>query len=164
MSGTTLPYWDGIVFTFPKSTRLIWITDPKVWTLRVMSHFCNDAFMSVRLLPYWDGYIFTLYNLILLPFISPYTMKLYTFIQNQSTISSYIFRLIFGYGYIFTFQKSIRLIHPIFWGLCIDKRDVMQWFLLPPFIHPLMPTGAFNICCPRDCVSRTANVERTVRH
>ena len=29
---------------------------------------------------------------------------------------------------------------------------------------PLMPNGAFNICCPRDCVSRTANVERTVRH
>ena len=21
-------------------------------------------------------------------------------------------------------------------------------------INPLMPTGAFNICCPRDCVSR----------
>ena len=27
-----------------------------------------------------------------------------------------------------------------------------------------MPTGAFNICCPRDVVSRTANVERTGRH
>ena len=24
-----------------------------------------------------------------------------------------------------------------------------------------MATGAFNICCPRDCVSRTAKVERT---
>ena len=22
------------------------------------------------------------------------------------------------------------------------------------FINPFMPTGAFNICCPRDCVSR----------
>ena len=22
------------------------------------------------------------------------------------------------------------------------------------FVNPLMPTGAFNICCPRDCVSR----------
>ena len=32
-----------------------------------------------------------------------------------------------------------------------------------PF-NPLMPSGAFNICCPRDAVSRTANVERTVRH
>ena len=21
-------------------------------------------------------------------------------------------------------------------------------------LHPFMPTGAFNICCPRDCVSR----------
>ena len=48
--------------------------------------------------------------------------------------------------------------------------------------NPLMPSGAFNICCPRDCVSRhnggtrgspimprdavsrTANVERTARH
>merc|ERR1719154_1047715 len=27
-----------------------------------------------------------------------------------------------------------------------------------------MPTGAFNICCPRGAVSRTANVERTGRH
>ena len=25
------------------------------------------------------------------------------------------------------------------------------------YINPLMPNGAFNICCPRDCVSRTAN-------
>ena len=25
--------------------------------------------------------------------------------------------------------------------------------------NPLMPSGSFNICCPRDCVSRTANVE-----
>ena len=49
-------------------------------------------------------------------------------------------------------------------------------------INPFMPTVAFNICCPRDCVSRhngdtrgapiiprdavsrTANVERTGRH
>ena len=31
-------------------------------------------------------------------------------------------------------------------------------------INPFMPTGAFNICCPRDAVSRTANVERTGRH
>ena len=27
-------------------------------------------------------------------------------------------------------------------------------------INPFMPTVAFNICCPRDAVSRTANVER----
>ena len=26
-------------------------------------------------------------------------------------------------------------------------------------INPLMPSGAFNICCPRDAVSRTANVD-----
>ena len=25
--------------------------------------------------------------------------------------------------------------------------------------NPLMPKGSFNICCPRDAVSRTANVE-----
>ena len=31
-------------------------------------------------------------------------------------------------------------------------------------VNPLMPSGAFNICCPRDCVSRTANVERTGWH
>ena len=31
-------------------------------------------------------------------------------------------------------------------------------------VNPLMPSGAFNICCPRDAVSRTANVERTARH
>ena len=54
--------------------------------------------------------------------------------------------------------------------------------LLRLTINPFMPTGAFNICCPRDCVSRhnggttgspliprdavsrTANVKRTVRH
>ena len=30
-------------------------------------------------------------------------------------------------------------------------------------INPFMPTGAFNICCPRDAVSRSANVELTVR-
>ena len=22
------------------------------------------------------------------------------------------------------------------------------------YVNPFMPTGAFNICCPRDCVSR----------
>ena len=27
-------------------------------------------------------------------------------------------------------------------------------------INPFMPTVAFNICCPRDAVSRTANIER----
>ena len=49
-------------------------------------------------------------------------------------------------------------------------------------LNPLMPSGVFNICCPRDCVSRhnggtsgapimprdavsrTANVEHTARH
>ena len=35
-------------------------------------------------------------------------------------------------------------------------------------INPLMPVGNYSyqffICCPRDAVSRTANVERTVRH
>ena len=25
-------------------------------------------------------------------------------------------------------------------------------------VNPLMPNGAFNVCCPRDAVSRTANV------
>ena len=31
-------------------------------------------------------------------------------------------------------------------------------------VNPFMPTGAFNICCPRDAVSWTANIERTGRH
>ena len=35
-------------------------------------------------------------------------------------------------------------------------------------INPLMPVGNYSyqffICCPRDAVSRTANVERTARH
>ena len=35
-------------------------------------------------------------------------------------------------------------------------------------INPLMPVGNYSyqffICCPRDCVSRTANVEGTARH
>jgi len=30
--------------------------------------------------------------------------------------------------------------------------------------NPFMPTGAFNIYCPRDAFSLTANVERTGRH
>ena len=35
---------------------------------------------------------------------------------------------------------------------------------ISPVLNPFMPTGAFNICCPRDAVSRTANVKRTGRH
>ena len=31
-------------------------------------------------------------------------------------------------------------------------------------LNPFLPTVAFNICCPRDCVSRTANVERNGGH
>ena len=35
-------------------------------------------------------------------------------------------------------------------------------------VNPLMPVGNYSYqffnCCPRDAVSRTANVERTVRH
>ena len=31
-------------------------------------------------------------------------------------------------------------------------------------INPFMPTVAFNICCLKDCVSRTANVERNGGH
>ena len=42
------------------------------------------------------------------------------------------------------------------WNICT--------FLAIFFFNPLMPNGAFNICCPRDAVSRTANVERTARH
>ena len=33
-----------------------------------------------------------------------------------------------------------------------------------PPLNPFMPTVAFNISCPRDCISRTANVERNSGH
>ena len=48
-------------------------------------------------------------------------------------------------------QISARQFSPVHYHICIR-------------VNPLMPSGAFNICCPRDAVSRTANVERTVRH
>ena len=36
------------------------------------------------------------------------------------------------------------------------------------WVNPLMAIGNYSyqflICCPRDCVSRTANVEGTARH
>ena len=65
---------------------------------------------------------------------------------------------------------------------CSIWRKKRNTFLRDRFLNPFMPTGAFNICCPRDCVSwhnggtrgspimprdavsRTANVERTGRH
>ena len=31
-------------------------------------------------------------------------------------------------------------------------------------VYPFMPTVSFYICCPRDAVSRTANVERSGGH
>ena len=64
--------------------------------------------------------------------------------------------------------------------MCISTNIVHK--LVVFVFNPLMPSGVFNICCPRDCVSRhnggtsgaplmprdavsrTANVERTVRH
>ena len=33
-----------------------------------------------------------------------------------------------------------------------SQREV-KWLMCPSF-NPLMPNGVFNICCPRDCVSR----------
>jgi len=33
-----------------------------------------------------------------------------------------------------------------------------------PLFNPFLPTVAFNICCPRDAVSRTANFERNGGH
>ena len=57
-----------------------------------------------------------------------------------------------------------------------EDKEYMRWkfgkysyLFLPCWIYtiifnPLMPSGSFNICCPRDCVSRTANVEGTARH
>ena len=34
------------------------------------------------------------------------------------------------------------------------NRHVREWVLQLKCINPFMPTGAFNICCPRDCVFR----------
>ena len=33
---------------------------------------------------------------------------------------------------------------------------------MPQILNPFMPTGAFNICCPRDCVSRHNGSEITI--
>ena len=67
------------------------------------------------------------------------------------------------------------LFHSVYFILTIQKHAIV-------YLNPLMPSDAFNICCPRDCVSRhnggtsgapimprdavsrTANVERIARH
>ena len=38
----------------------------------------------------------------------------------------------------------------------IVKQEFLRAWTIPPHgeVNPFMPTGAFNICCPRDCVSR----------
>ena len=48
-------------------------------------------------------------------------------------------------------------------GLVATKNIILLYFSLPLELNPFLPTVAFsqlssNICCPRDCVSRTANV------
>jgi len=50
------------------------------------------------------------------------------------------------------------------WNMSMQPEEIPTHITSCLPFNPLMPNGAFNICCPRDCVSRTANVERTVRH
>ena len=49
------------------------------------------------------------------------------------------------------------ILYPYLYYLSIDPS------LIPAKINPFMPTVAFNICCPRDAVSRTANVGTWLR-
>ena len=35
-----------------------------------------------------------------------------------------------------------------------SREHIEGVFIYILFVNPLMPNGAFNICCPRDCVSR----------
>ena len=52
-----------------------------------------------------------------------------------------------------TKRKSV--LYTDYFTACIPTKFVSYTTV----INPLMPTGAFNICCPRDAVYRTANVE-----
>ena len=61
-------------------------------------------------------------------------------------------------------QSFLRLNIWILRPLCGKLKTKSQHFMISINIstvvcalNPLMPSGAFNICCPRDCVSRTAN-------
>ena len=60
----------------------------------------------------------------------------------------------------------IKSFHQIKIYLAKKSGQECRAFQYPPAVvlNPFMPTGAFNICCLRDCVSRTANVERTGQH
>ena len=39
-------------------------------------------------------------------------------------------------------------------ALCMCRDQLILYLHRVNELNPLMPTGAFNICCPRDCVSR----------
>ena len=85
--------------------------------------------------------------------------KLFTTSISCSMYIAYIY--IYGGYCIFIYYSTFVLAK-----LGSEQIEYLTGFLLHvSSVHiPLMPNGAFNICCPRDCVSRTANVERTVRH
>ena len=54
-------------------------------------------------------------------------------------------------SYVSFFQYILRL--PCHFYLVVIEQQHLDT-LNANIINPFMPTGAFNICCPRDCVSR----------
>ena len=74
--------------------------------------------------------------------------------SKKCLISSYFF------SWMKIFQKGslvfYKLLHNIVFTVSYQKQSTNvildKWRL-----NPLMPSGSFNICCPRDTVSRTAN-------
>ena len=60
---------------------------------------------------------------------------------------------------ILFFQRAIQFKYKIVPTTLMDgivKQSAKVCIIMRP-LNPFMPTGLFNICCPRDCVSRTAN-------
>ena len=101
--------------------------------------------------------------------------------REKNLIQAIMYHL-FGNGNIWKYFLKNNISDDLF-GWLIGKKDwKLHEYIISRLINPLMPNGSFNICCPRDCVSRhnggtsgaplmprdavsrTANVEGTVRH
>ena len=60
------------------------------------------------------------------------------------------------------FNSRANLFKELCFNLCSNlgysmvqmKENKIVYIQFRLIINPFMPTGAFNICCPRDCVSR----------
>ena len=62
--------------------------------------------------------------------------------------------------YFFQFPLHSTYVSKYFkhFEIIFNKKRIASATIYPRIRNnPLMPSGSFNICCPRDCVSRTAN-------